>query len=323
MKDIKELENRIINADCMDILKQLPDKCIDCILTDPPYFGIVKNDWDNQWKNIKDFQEWVGTIGKELYRVLKDNGSFYWFGDDKTIAYCQVELDKSFRLLNSIVFKKASHQTMKGAESVFRSYAPITERCLFYDKGEDKTGLEMIDREYVIPNNPFCKELKRAIEQKKYSIKDIAEYGHFYGTVNHGGSVSNWIKGYNIPSKEQFEKMKEILCFKQEYEQLRQEYEQLRRVWNNEKKAYDCLDFGNLDSNRFHPTQKPIALISYLMERSTNPDSLVLDCFSGSGTTAIACHRLKRKFICIEKDKDYFEASVKRLEDEQRQGLLF
>ena len=321
--EIKYLENKIINADCLDILKQLPDKCIDCILTDPPYFGIVKNDWDNQWKNIKEFQEWVGIIGKELYRVLKDNGSFYWFGDDKTIAYCQVELDKYFNLLNNIIFKKTSHQTMKGAESVFRSYAPITERCLFYDKGEKKSGLEMIDREYVIPNNPFCKELKKAILEKNISIKEIAEYGHFYKNINHGGSVSNWVKGYNIPNKEQFEKMKEILYFSKEYEQLRQEYEQLRRIWNNDKKAYDCLDFGLLDSNRFHPTQKPISLISYLLARSTNQNSLVLDCFSGSGTTAIACHKLKRRFICIEKDKDYYEASVKRLEEEQRQLDMF
>lgn len=141
---MKEFENKIINADCMDILKQLPEKSVDCILTDPPYFGIVKNDWDNQWKDIFDFQRWVGELGKEFLRVLKDNGSFYWFGDDKTIAYCQVELDKYFRLLNSIVWRKTGLQTMKGAESVFRSFAPITERCLFYDKGEDKTGLEMV-----------------------------------------------------------------------------------------------------------------------------------------------------------------------------------
>lgn len=50
---------------------------------------------------------------------------------------------------------------------------------------------------------------------------------------------------------------------------------------------------------------------------------LVLDCFSGSGTTAVACHNLKRRFICIEKDKDYYEASVKRLEDAQKQLNLF
>lgn len=330
--------DRIINADCFDILRQLPDKCIDLVLTDPPYFGVVKNDWDNQWSDISEFQKWVGEIGREIHRVLKDNGSFYWFGDDKTIAYCQVELDKYFRLLNSIVWRKTSLQTMKGVKTVFRSFAPITERCLFYDKGEDKTGLEMIDREFVIPNNPFCKEIKRAISKKSIKIKDVAEYGHFYGTVNHGGSVSNWVKGYNIPSKEQFEKMKEILCFskeyeelrqeyeklRQEHEELRQEYEELRRVWNNDNKAFDVLDFPVCrDGGRFHPTQKPLSLIYYLLERSSKEGDLILDCFSGSGTTAIACHNLHRRFICVEKDPDYHKASVERLEKEQAQGLLF
>lgn len=50
---------------------------------------------------------------------------------------------------------------------------------------------------------------------------------------------------------------------------------------------------------------------------------LVLDCFSGSGTTAIACHNLKRRFICIEKDFDYWKASCKRLEEHKRQLILF
>lgn len=122
---IRQFENKIINADCFDILKQLPDKSIDCILTDPPYFKIVKNDWDNQWKDIFEFQKGVGELGKEFNRVLKENGSFYWFGDDKTIAYCQVELDKHFRLLNSLVWRKTGLQTMKGAESVYRSFAQI------------------------------------------------------------------------------------------------------------------------------------------------------------------------------------------------------
>ena len=169
---IEQFENKIINADCLDILKKLPDKSVDCILTDPPYYKIVKNDWDNQWKDIYEFQAWVGELGKEFNRVLKDNGSFYWFGDDKTIAYCQVELDKYFRLLNSIVWRKSGLQTMKGAETVFRSYAPITERCLFYDKGEDKTGLEMVKE--IMPN-PFADYLKTEFERAGVTRKQIAE----------------------------------------------------------------------------------------------------------------------------------------------------
>lgn len=320
---VEDLIGKITCADCMDILKQLPDKCIDCILTDPPYFGIVKNDWDNQWKNIQEFQEWVGEVGKELYRVLKDNGSFYWFGDDKTIAYCQVELDKYFHLLSNIVWKKPELITKKGCYSVFRSYAPITERCLFYDKGEDKTGLDMV-KEIML--NPFSEYLKNELERANVSKKEISKlFPSRTGGLT--GCVSNWLNGDNVITNEQYLKIREYLgkdYLRREYEDLRREYEDLRRVWNNDGKAFDVLDFPFCaDKGRFHPTQKPLSLISYLLQRSTNVDMLVLDCFSGSGTTAIACHRLKRRFICIEKDKEYWQASVKRLEEEQRQGTLF
>jgi site-specific DNA-methyltransferase (adenine-specific) len=49
----------------------------------------------------------------------------------------------------------------------------------------------------------------------------------------------------------------------------------------------------------------------------------VLDCFSGSGTTALACHDLGLNFICIEKDEKYYNDSVKRLEDHKKQMKLF
>ena len=328
--DIKELENKIINADCLDILKEMPDKSIDLVLTDPPYFGIVKNDWDNQWKNIFDFQKWVGEVGKELYRVLKDNGSFYWFGDDKIVAYCQVELDKYFRLLNNITWEKTNAMPQKGARSVFRCYAPITERCLFYDKGEDKTGLEMVKE--IMPN-PVADYLKSELLRKFGTVAQIRKF-----VVNElkmdSAMVNRWFDGDSIITKEKWDIIKSKLGgdylsqeyeqLRQEYEQLRQEYEQLRRVWNNDKRAFDVLDFPVcMDEGRFHPTQKPLSLIMYLMERSTEEGDLVLDCFSGSGTTAIACHNLKRRFICIEKDKDYYEASVKRLADAQKQLTLF
>lgn len=77
------------------------------------------------------------------------------------------------------------------------------------------------------------------------------------------------------------------------------------------------------DKFRFHTTQKPLAMFKYLIRVSSNENDIVLDCFSGSGTTAVACHELKRKFICIEKDKDYYEQSVERLWNVQRQMKLF
>ncbi len=49
----------------------------------------------------------------------------------------------------------------------------------------------------------------------------------------------------------------------------------------------------------------------------------MIDPFSGSGTTAVACHKLGRHFICVEKDPDYWAASVKRLDEERRQMTIF
>ena len=74
---------------------------------------------------------------------------------------------------------------------------------------------------------------------------------------------------------------------------------------------------------REHPTQKPVGLFQQILSDYSKEGELILDCFSGSGTTAIACHNLNRNFICIEKDYDYWKASVERLDNAQAQCKLF
>jgi DNA modification methylase len=66
---------------------------------------------------------------------------------------------------------------------------------------------------------------------------------------------------------------------------------------------------------RFHPTQKPLRLISDLIEKHSNKNDLVLDCFSGSGTTAHACINCERNFIGCEIDKNYFDKAQKRIDE--------
>lgn len=335
MSFLDENINKIINADCLDILKKLPDKCIDLVLTDPPYFGVVKNKWDNQWKDIFEFQDWCGCIADELKRVMKDNASLYWFGSDKNIAYVQTELDKRFNLLNSIVWRKNSLQSLKGV-NVFRSFAPITERILFYDKGEDKSGLIML-----FNNSDLFVSIKKYMRGEKAKL--MADRG--YTTEKQFAEYINEVTGtssvvarhyfadsqYMFPTAELYAKLQKTGFFcrkyeelRREYEELRQEYEELRRVWNNDKNALDVLYFPICqDKGRFHETQKPLSLIGYLIERSSLKGGLILDCFSGSGTTAVACHNLNRRFICIEKDPDYWAKSVKRLEEVQQQISIF
>lgn len=94
-------------------------------------------------------------------------------------------------------------------------------------------------------------------------------------------------------------------------------------IFNRKNPVEKCVINTTVQDSEIHPTQKDIKVFSKLVDLLSNENDLVLDCFSGSGTTAIACHKLKRRFICIEKDKDYYEASVKRLEEEQRQMDLF
>lgn len=77
------------------------------------------------------------------------------------------------------------------------------------------------------------------------------------------------------------------------------------------------------DGNYHHPTQKPVNLIRWLVRTYTNEGDLVLDNCSGSGTTAIACIKEKRHFICYEKDETYWKQSVERVKNEQRQLTLF
>lgn len=70
----------------------------------------------------------------------------------------------------------------------------------------------------------------------------------------------------------------------------------------------------NHEKGRFHPTQKPINLISDLVKKHSNEGDLVLDCFMGSGTTGVCCKQLNRSFIGVEIDDEYFLKASLRIE---------
>ena len=64
---------------------------------------------------------------------------------------------------------------------------------------------------------------------------------------------------------------------------------------------------------RIHPTQTPVELMEYLIKTYTNENEIVLDNTMGSGTTGLACLKTNRKFIGIEKEKQYYDVAVRRL----------
>ena len=78
-----------------------------------------------------------------------------------------------------------------------------------------------------------------------------------------------------------------------------------------------------LKDKTIHPTQKPVALYRWILQKYAKPGQLILDTHSGSGSLACACHIEKFDFIAIEKDPHYHALSVKRLAELRSQGRLF
>ncbi len=99
-------------------------------------------------------------------------------------------------------------------------------------------------------------------------------------------------------------------------------------AWTSHKKAVRIFRYlwnGMMKQHpekRYHPTQKPLALIRWVLENYTNPGDLVLDPFSGSFTTGVACHQTGRRFIGIELDPTYYALGRRRLLDALAQPRL-
>lgn len=201
--------NKIYNADCIDILKQLPDNCIDLVCTDPPY-------------NIKRFNKTDGGNSKKIVSFGDRNKKWNDF------VVTQDYWNEIFRVSkNQIIFGMNNFEL------------PKTEHFIVWDKGQK------------MPSFAEC---------------ELA-----------------W-SSCSTPAK-----------------------------------ILRC----RFETNKEHPAQKPLKLFEMILNDYSNENDLILDCFSGSGTTAIACHNLKRRFICIEKDYDYWKASVERLKEHQSQLRLF
>lgn len=85
---------------------------------------------------------------------------------------------------------------------------------------------------------------------------------------------------------------------------------------DNDGKRYpkQVIEFGVVERGTVHPTQKPVALMEYMIRTYTNEGGTVLDNCMGSGTTGVACANTKRKFIGIEQDERYFEIAKTRIE---------
>lgn len=324
-------KDTIAHADAFEYLAALPDASVDVILTDPPYYRIVNEGWDNQWETLADFLAWVRRLAAEFCRVLRAHGALYWFCDDKVGAYCQTVLDERLSLINSLVWEKPSTLSCLSINSGLRSFAICTERILFYEQksisGCPATGLEAIHSlKDCFASIKAYMRAERAAMMEARGWTTLRQFEQWVNEVTQTSSkVSRhcWADSqYELPTEAQYCALQSGGFFRREYEDLRREYETLRRPWNNDKRAREVLTFNTAPPPLIHPTQKPVGLLAYLLQRSTRPGFTVLDPFAGSGSTAAACYELGLTFLGCERDDTYHAAAAERLRALRRQPLL-
>jgi len=343
-RDFKMEVNKIHNINFLD--NTLPDKCANLIIADPPYFE-VKGDFDFIWKSFNDYLQDVEKWAVECKRLLADNGTLFWYGHAKKIAYAQIIFDKYFNLENNIAIE-FNRQTKKGVEN-FRCFAPVSERLLMYSNESESTNLEnALYAESVKVFTPiieYMKEQKRMIKEY-FEMKTDNEFNEYINKLTNTKSVvsrhyftySQWV----FPTAEIYAKLqtinnevfkkeyevfkKEYEVFKKEYEVFKKEYEELRRPFNNFKKLFDIMSFdqeAHITGKYDHDTVKPETLTRALILTCSRPNDLVVVPFAGSGTECAMAVKEGRKTIGFEITEKHAKMSNERVQNILCQPSLF
>ncbi|MBS6008857.1 site-specific DNA-methyltransferase [Haemophilus parahaemolyticus] len=288
------MKSTFILGDCLEELKKIEDNYFDLAIADPPYWKVVNEKWDYQWRTEEDYINWCNDWFIETYRTLRFGGTFYLFGYFRMLSLLLPYLLKiGFSLRQQIIINKGIKSVAGRATKNYRLFPNVTESIIFLTKN----------------NIPFSRGLLKARQNSlNLTSKKINE---MLGVKSNGGGMWSIYTGKNIceqfPTKEIWTKLEDILEFKYPYEKIAQTYNPelgLTDVW-------DDIDF--YIEKRIHPTQKPLKLIERLIKVSSNPGDKILDPFSGSGSTFLAAENLNRIATAIEIDPVYINKSIERI----------
>ena len=305
-------KNTVQNINFLE--NNLPDKCADLIIADPPYFE-VKGSFDFIWNSSEDYLKDVEKWAVECKRILKDNGTLFWWGHAKKIAYSQIILDKYLNLENVIKWKKTDCQTRIGIEN-FRSFPPVTEHLLMYSQDSvNLTHCVFFIRDYI----------RSEIEKSKGKII-FKEINEALGTATNGGGVASAC--LSLSKSEPAMITKEMYLKLQEYCKpfLRREYEELRRPFNNYLKQTDVWEFPqdvHISGKYKHPTQKTERLSRLIIKTCSKKGQTLVVPFAGSGTECAMGIKEGLDVYGFEIEPRYSEMANKRMEKELKTPTLF
>ncbi|MGD6808591.1 MAG: DNA methyltransferase [Candidatus Bathyarchaeia archaeon] len=219
---------KLIQGDCLEVLPTFKPQSVDCIVADLPYNVKIAS-----WDNIKNYDEWLLRCFKEFERVLKPNGTLWFFHMSfPVVSKLNVSLEKetAFRFKQFITINKGLQSIAGRCPDNLRSYPRATEYLLFYTFA-DLTGSQQLSDNYA-RINPMSAYLKSEFSKGNVKGREIAK---LFPSKTGGmtGCVSNWLKGLNFPLPEQYRKIQEYLknsrpdcsLLVREYENLKREYE--------------------------------------------------------------------------------------------------
>lgn len=313
----------LYNGDCLEIMQELPAKSIDMILCDLPY-GTTACKWDQPLP--------FPLLWEQYNRVIKNNGNIVLFAAQ---PFTTKLIQSNFTNFRYCWYWQKNNKT----GFAFSKYQPmrcIEDICVFSaDKGNEGEYIEL--RKYLFD------ELKKS-GLKRGSVDKL---------LNNSMSSHYFTNGkqFALPNERDYKKLQSTGYFQRPYEDIKREFEAQKKsaapkynpqglkefnkvvnrkggkgsVYGIQKKPtlqkytnypVHLLQFDNEaagNKNRLHPTQKPVALLEYLIKTYTNEGEIVLDNCAGSGSTGVAALNTGRQFIGIEKDEHYFNIAQERL----------
>jgi adenine-specific DNA-methyltransferase len=323
----------IHHADALDLLRGLPDGCIDLVCTDPPYNGVKDDAWDNQWVTDADYLDWIGQLCQQWRRVLKPNGSIYVFATPRLASRVEVKIGEYFNVLNNIRWHKKEGWHNKASKEESRSYASPFEAVVFAEQYGDQYG-EMeraLHKDVYAPLGRYIQtERERAgvtRNQVEVALGFVSSSDPTRGTA----LCYRWEEGSSLPTEETYLHLRQYLnslnggeYLRRDYEELRRDYEELRRDYEELRRPFNVTDFDQYtDIWSFrtvapyegkHPAEKPLDLIKHIIKASSKAGAVVLDCFGGSGTTFDACRQLDRRYIGCDFDNRWVGYAKSRVE---------
>ena len=308
-------------GDNLKMLNEIPDESVDLIYIDPPFnsnrnyevfWGDVseKRAFNDRFGDAHAYIDYMRPRTKELFRVLKKTGSFYYHCDWHASHYVKIMLDEIFGFnffQNEIIWKRTS------AHSDSKTCGNAHDTLFLYTKSKDffyKKLYQPYDESYIKSHYNKLDDKGR-----KYRTDNLTAMG-----LSGGGYKYEWngvTKIWRMPK----ERMQELHDKKRirytrngtaEYIRYLDEMPgmPLQDVWD------DINPINSQSAERMgYPTQKPIALMERILELSSKRDDLVLDAFCGCGTTLMAAQKLGRKWIGIDISPTACRVMAQRLWD--------